>query len=155
MNRAVMLIGSIALAGAAASGPAAGKGRAGIDRAAWLAGAWLAKTGEEWTEERWAPPRGGVMLGTSLAGKGGVASSFEFMRITADPGGGLTFWGAPGGKPAVPFRAAGGGAGLLVFENPAHDYPTRISYRRDGDILVATVSGPGGANPMTWRYKRR
>src|SRR5688572_31873174 len=34
-------------------------------------------------------PRGGVMLGTSLTGKGGQASSYEFMRIAVDVDGKL------------------------------------------------------------------
>ena len=155
MKRAKGLIGLIALAAAAGAAPAPAKGRAGIDQAGWLAGVWAVETEGRWTEERWAPPRGGVMLGTSLSGKGAVASSFEYMRIAVDSGGGLTFWGSPDGKPPVPFRLVDGGPKLLVFENPAHDYPTRITYRRDGDALVATIAGPGGANPMSWRYRRR
>jgi hypothetical protein len=153
MKRPGMLIGLIALA-ATAAGPAPAKGRAGIDQARWLAGAWAVETEGRWTEERWAPPRGGVMLGTSLSGKGAVASSFEYMRIALGPDDGLTFWGSPDGKPAVPFRLVDGGPKRMVFENPAHDYPTRITYRREGDQLVATISGPNGANPMSWRYRR-
>ncbi len=154
MRRHSIAIGLIALA-AAGGGPAPAKGRAGIDKAAWLAGHWTVETEGRWTEERWAPPRGGMMLGTSLTGKGAAASSFEYMRIAAGPDGGLVFWGSPDGKPAVPFRAVDAGPTYLAFENPAHDYPTRITYRREGDVLTATVSGPGGANPMSWRYKRR
>jgi hypothetical protein len=155
MKRRRMLIGLIALAAVTGAAPAPGKGRTGIDRAAWLAGTWVAETGNRWTEERWASPRGGVMLGTSLSGKGAVASSFEYMRISLDDKGRLVFWGSAEGKPPVPFPAADGGPDLLAFENPAHDYPTRISYRREGGRLIATISGPNGANPMIWRYRRR
>lgn len=153
MDRRIM-IGLIALGTALGTAPALGKGRAGIDQAGWLAGTWLAETGERWTQENWAPPRGGVMLGTSVTGKDEVASSFEFMRIALDDKGRLVFWGSPEGKPAVSFPAVDGGPKLLVFENPAHDYPTRITYRREGELLVATISGPDGANPMSWRYRR-
>lgn len=155
MKRRSILIGLATLMVAAGAGPAPAKGRAGIDQAAWLAGTWAVETEGRWTEERWSPPRGGVMLGTSLSGKGAVASSFEYMRITVDAHGQLVFWGAPDGKPAVPFQAVDGGRTYLAFENPAHDYPTRITYRREGDVLTATISGPGGANPMSWRYRRR
>jgi hypothetical protein len=121
---------------------------------AWLAGTWVTEDKGTWTEERWAPPRGGVMLGTSLSGKGQGATWFEFMRIAPDGAGTLHFYGSPEGKPAVAFRAESAGADGIVFVNPAHDFPTRISYRRSGDRLVATVSGPGGANPQTWNYRR-
>lgn len=154
MDRRIM-IGLIALGTALGAAPAPGKGRAGIDQAAWLAGTWVTESGGRWTEERWAPPRGGVMLGTSLTGKGAVASSWEYMRIVVSADGTLTFWGSPNGKPPVPFQAADGGPTLLVFENAAHDYPTRITYRREGDRLTATISGPNGANPMSWKYRRR
>ena len=155
MKQSSMLIGLIAVTVAAAAAPAPGKGRSGIHQADWLAGTWVAETGAQWTEERWASPRGGVMLGTSLTGKGGRASSYEFMRIAVDVDGKLTFWGSPAGKAPVPFRLARVGTNLLAFENPAHDYPTRITYQRDGDQLIATISGPNGANPMSWRYRRR
>jgi hypothetical protein len=42
-----------------------------------------------------------------------------------------------------------------VFENPAHDFPTRVAYRRDGDRLVATVSGPGGRDAQSWTFVRK
>ena len=156
MKRPAIVIALVALAAAAAgTAPAPAKGRVGIDQAGWLAGIWVTETQGRWTEERWASPRGGVMLGTSLTGKGGVATSYEYMRIAAAPDGKLTFWGSPEGKPAVPFRLADAGPDVLTFENPAHDYPTRITYRRDGERLTATISGPGGADPMSWRYKRR
>ena len=122
----------------------------------WLAGTWvLEKQGGRWTEERWAPPRGGVMLGTALSGRGGVASGYEFMRIAPDESGALAFWGAPDGAAPVAFRLVGGEGQEAVFENPAHDYPTRIVYRRDGDVLTATISGPGGSDPKSWSYVRK
>jgi Domain of unknown function (DUF6265) len=145
----------IALALAAAAAPAAADGPADLGELEWLAGIWVAETGRSWTEERWAPARGGVMLGTSLSGKGEAASGYEFMRIAADGEGRIAFWGAPEGKPAVPFRLVSAQRGEAVFENPTHDFPTRIVYRRTGSGMTATVSGPDGANRQTWRYKRR
>ena len=46
-------------------------------------------------------------------------------------------------------------ANSVVFENPAHDFPTRIAYRRHGKVLTATISGPGGAGSQSWRYVRQ
>ncbi|HEX8262281.1 MAG TPA: DUF6265 family protein [Allosphingosinicella sp.] len=155
MKRRTRLVGLFAVAAATVVTPAPAKGRAGIDQAGWLAGVWVTRSGGRWTEERWAPPRGGVMLGTSLSGEGAAASSYEYMRIAVADDGKLTFWGSPEGRPPVAFRLARAGPNLLEFENAAHDYPTRISYRREGEQLLATISGPNGANPMSWRYKRR
>lgn len=119
----------------------------------WLSGRWVQEGADGWTEERWSEPRGGVMLGTGLSGKAERATSFEFMRIADGPSGPV-FWGSPGGKTPVAFPLAGFARHEVRFENPKHDYPTRILYRREGRILVATTSGPGGSNPRTWRYRR-
>jgi hypothetical protein len=122
----------------------------------WLGGTWVAEeAGGAWTEERWAKPRGGVMLGTSLSGKGGEAGWFEFMRIAKDKDGRLAFHASPGGAPASSFPLVASGKHEAAFENPAHDYPTRIVYRREGNVLNATISGPGGAKPRSWRFRRK
>lgn len=119
----------------------------------WLSGRWVEEGPDGWAEENWTPPRGGVMLGTGRTGKGNQARSFEFMRIADGPDG-VAFWGSPGGQAPVAFPLVEERTGEIAFENPRHDYPTRISYRREGKTLIATTSGPGGANPQTWRYRR-
>ena len=127
-----------------------------VEHFGWLSGRWVEEKGANWTEENWGKPRGGVLLGSSLTGKGGKAGMFEFMRIsTGDELGEILFWASPGGKAAVPFRMVERGKQEVVFENPSNDYPTRIRYRREGDVLKATISGPGGANAQSWTYRRR
>ena len=43
-----------------------------------------------------------------------------------------------------------------VFENPEHDFPTKIVYERDGDMLTAIVSGliDGEERSSGWQWKR-
>src|SRR5215208_5367747 len=106
----------------------------------FLSGRWIQEGPDGWTEERWSEPRGGVMLGTGLSGKAERATSFEFMRIADGPSGPV-FWGSPGGKAAVAFPLAGFAPKAVRFENPAHDYPTQIFYKREGRFLTATTSG--------------
>lgn len=120
----------------------------------WLAGHWVQEGADGWAQETWTAPRGGVMLGTGLTGKGSAAKSFEFMRIADGSASGVVFWGSPGGQTPVAFPLAKYGRQEVAFENPKHDYPTRISYRRQGRTLIATTSGPGGSNPQTWRYTK-
>ena len=128
--------------------------RRNVASLSWMSGAWVEETASGWTEERWSPPRGGVMLGTGMNGRGGSARDYEFMRIAADGDGVISFWGSPRGRPAVAFRLTSAAANQVVFENPSHDFPTRISYRRSGDTMTATISGPRGANAQSWRYKK-
>jgi hypothetical protein len=77
------------------------------------------------------------------------------MRIAADTSGRVSFWASPAGKAAVPFRLISSGPREAVFENLKNDYPTRIVYRRSGSTLVGTISGTGGANSMSWTFRRR
>jgi hypothetical protein len=120
----------------------------------WLAGRWVAESDGRWTEETWSAPRGRVMLGTSLSGKGEAATTFEFMRIAPDAEGRLTFWGSPEGKPAVPFVMERGDGEHVLFVNRGHGYPQRILYGRRGDRLVAAISMADGSMYQSWRYKR-
>ncbi len=41
----------------------------------------------------------------------------------------------------------------VVFANPAHDFPQRVSYSRDGNRLTAIVSG-GDGQGITFAYRR-
>ena len=121
----------------------------------WMAGTWVSETPKGWTEEHWMPPRGGVMLGTNRSGQGNAAKGFEFMRIAEGADGTVIFWASPSGAPASAFPLTSLKPNEAVFENPAHDYPTKIVYRRDGNRLVGTISGAGGKNPMSWTFRRR
>ena len=143
----------LTLAALLVAAPTAEVGHA--DELAWMAGSWVSEGDSQWTEERWSRPRGGVMLGTGLSGQGGRAESFEFMRIAADEEGRLTFWAAPEGGSPTAFRYETGGEREAAFVNPGHDYPQRISYRREGPELVATISRADGSRSQTWRFVRR
>jgi hypothetical protein len=126
-----------------------------VGRLSWLSGDWVNEAHGRWTEEQWSEPRGGLMLGLGRSGKAGRAMGFEFMRIALDDNGNVVFWGSPGGSGAVPFALVEESADTVTFANPRHDFPKRISYRRDGDTLVATVTGDDPANAQSWTYRRR
>ena len=125
------------------------------ERPFWLSGHWVHEDQRSgaWTEESWIS-RGDMLVGVGMSGSGDVTKSFEFMRIGRDEDGRMTFWGSPQGQAPVPFRMVSLTAAEVVFENPAHDFPSRIRYRRADDLLTATISGPGDANAQTWSYKR-
>ncbi|HEU0098258.1 MAG TPA: DUF6265 family protein [Allosphingosinicella sp.] len=125
------------------------------ERPFWLSGHWLHEDKEKsaWTEESWLV-RGDMMVGVGMSGSGEAVESYEYMRIARGKDGRMTFWGSPRGSAPVPFPMVSLSAAEVVFENPAHDYPTRISYRREDDVLIATVSGPNGSKAQSWRYRR-
>jgi hypothetical protein len=124
------------------------------ERPFWLSGHWVHEDKAKgiWTEESWLS-RGEMLVGVGMSGSGDTVKSFEYMRIARDRDGRMTFWGSPQGQTPVPFPMTSLTAAEVVFENPAHDFPTRISYRRSDDVLTATISGPGGANAQSWKYR--
>ena len=121
----------------------------------WRTEATGRRNGPSYTEEIWTDLAGRVLLGVGRTLHGVDSVSFEYMRIARGPDGGIAFYGQPGGTPAVAFRLVRASATEAVFENPAHDFPQRISYRREGDSLTATVSLMSGGNAQSWRFTRQ
>jgi hypothetical protein len=126
-----------------------------VEELAWMSGRWEALSGETWTEEQWSAPRAGVMLGYSRTGAGGNMGEFEFIRLQAGPDGVPTYMPQPGGRAPVLFPLVASGPTSATFENRAHDYPQRISYRRNGNVMVATISLADGSRPISWTFRRR
>ena len=121
----------------------------------WMSGRWEAGEGGRWTEENWTAPRGGTMFGVSRSGRGEQVREFEFIRLQAGADGVVAYNASPGGRPAVAFRLVARNGTSATFENPQHDYPQRIVYRRDGDTMVATISATDGSNAMSWTFRRQ
>lgn len=107
----------------------------------WLAGCWAAERSEPGTEEHWMRPAGGLMLGMSRTVRGGRAVEHEFLAIREIAPGRLAYHAQPSGKPPAVFPLAHSGPFEVVFENPQHDFPQRILYRREGDRLFARIEG--------------
>ncbi len=119
---------------------------------AWLEGTWVADANGTRTEERWTSPAGGAMLGTGRTLRAGRMVAFEFLRIVARPDG-VVYIAQPGGRPPTEFALTSGGSGLAVFENPAHDFPKRLSYRRTGRTLLVEVEGAEKGKPLRDVYE--
>lgn len=108
----------------------------------WLAGHWCGIGSHAGSEELWLPPAKGELLGLSRSLRDGEMTAFEYLRIVHDDG--QSYYVAqPGGRPPTRFARTAAGPSWVRFDNPAHDFPQRIEYRRDGDVLTASISGPG------------
>lgn len=108
----------------------------------WFAGHWCGGEGGRQVEEVWLPESGGALLGMSRTVRGGATESFEFMRIVPE-GRNAGFHVQPNGAPPTVFAIAARGTDWVRFENPAHDFPNQIEYRREGERLHAWIAGPG------------
>jgi len=143
VGRRVTLVVSTAIA---FTGTPLGAQPSPIDRAAWLAGCWEARTPNRITMEMWMPPAGGSMMGASRTSTGNTTREFEQLRLWA-AGDTLVYTALPSGQRQADFRSTSVSATALVFENPTHDFPRKITYRRVGeDSIVARVEGPGPNN---------
>ncbi len=123
---------------------------------AWLSGAWVSVDGDGTAEEVWTKPGGGTMLGLNRTVIRGRAVSFEYLRIEETPQG-IVYLASPGGRsPPTPFALVRTGPKEAVFENPDHDFPTRIVYRRRGNTLEGRIEGELEGKPMSreWTWRR-
>ena len=124
-----------------------------VDDLAFFAGCWEGDLGEGLTiRETYTAPRAGAILGNSQVVRGGETVFFEFSRI-ADDGSGVAFRPYPNGETTVSFTLTRSGPGEAVFENPDHDHPQRIVYRREDDRLTAEVGNLDGSR--TERFPMR
>jgi uncharacterized protein DUF6265 len=111
----------------------------------WLEGTWQGEIGDRQFEARYTSPEGGQVLSASKYTKDGKPAGFEFERFE-EQGDTLVLTPFPEGKSSVAFKLTelDPKNQRVVFENPAHDFPTRISYQRVADNkLLILVSGPG------------
>lgn len=58
----------------------------------------------------------------------------------------------PNGDAPVEFALVRQDARSIEFANPAHDYPQRIRYWREGEALHAEISLLDGSRANRWSY---
>ena len=121
----------------------------------WLAGCWEMRSSERVTEEQWMTPRGGIMIGMSRTVRGESLVEFEQVRIETR-GADLYYVASPARQATAEFKATATSAERVTFENPAHDFPTKVAYRKQGaDSLIASIEGQRGGRTRTIEYPYR
>jgi ketosteroid isomerase-like protein len=108
----------------------------------WMTGHWCQEHEGAITEELWLPPAGGMRVGVGRSRTPDRTTAFEYLRIV-ETDGVPRYIAQPGGNPPTEFMKTAGGEDWVRFENPEHDFPRRIEYRRDGNALLARAAGPG------------
>ena len=122
---------------------------------AWMGGSWIQEGANERVSETWLGPGNGLLVGVNLTTWANGRKSFEFLRI-ADTPSGPSYFASPGGRPPVEFKLKESAAQRVIFENAAHDFPQRVLYWRDGEVLVARIEGTakGKERSEEWRFTR-
>ena len=126
-----------------------------ISKLSWLVGDWqTAAGGRSQTDEHWTAPAGGSMLGLSRTVAAGRTHEFEYLRIEQRSDG-IYYVAHPQARcPGTDFKLTHVTNTEAVFENPAHDFPKRITYRKTPEgSLVATVDGGPGSKSITLTYR--
>lgn len=109
----------------------------------WLIGCWTTTRNGATIEERWTVAPDGSLDGQGRTRRGGKVVDSETVRITGR-GDSLRYTAHPSGQAVATFTASGRTDSSITFSNPAHDFPTRIAYRRAGPFgLHAEIAGPG------------
>jgi hypothetical protein len=127
-----------------------------ITDVSWIAGDWqTAPGGRAQIEEHWTSVAGGSMMGMSRTVAGEKTVEFEYLRIEqrAD---GVYYVAHPKARcPGTDFKLTKASATEAVFENPQHDFPKRIIYRKAAeDSLTASIDGGAGTKAMTFAFRR-
>lgn len=134
----------------------------------WMTGCWRteapreAESGATFTEV-WIAPPGPAMFGYAYHEGEGQFQGWEQMRIERAEGG-VYFVAMPNGDAPVRFRWDNNLIRMrshphwygwsVAFENPEHDYPQLVRYRRTGNELTATISRMDGSDAITFEYRR-
>jgi len=133
-----------------------GQGQTSIADISWIAGDWQTPAGgRAQIEEHWTQVAGATMMGVSRTVAGEKTVEFEYLRIEqrAD---GIYYVAHPKARcPGTDFKLNRASATEAVFENPQHDFPKRIIYRKTADEgLTASIDGGEGTKAMSFGFKK-
>ena len=126
--------------------PAAGRAQDAptVAQVGWMAGCWEQSAGARLIEEQWMRPRAGLMLGASRTVVGDSLREYDQVALF-QRGGQLVYAATPARQAPAEFTSIAVSDSAVTFENPSHDFPQRIIYRRRGaDSLLARVEGMRG-----------
>lgn len=118
----------------------------------WLAGCWTITSPSRSVTEFWLPPAGGTMMGLSRTVANDKTIEYEFLVLRTGTKG-LEYVATPSRQAQTVFTATKVGRDEVVFENPAHDFPTRITYRQTDGGIVATIDGMMNGKPRATDFK--
>ncbi len=130
---------------------------AGLADLWFMTGTWSTPrdTSGNRVEEHWTTAEAGTLMGVSRTLRGGQTAFYEYLRIERTPEG-IFYVAQPRGAQETRFKLVESGGNRAVFENPEHDFPTRIIYRGLPDgRLHARIEGQqrGQSRYEEWFYR--
>jgi Domain of unknown function (DUF6265) len=127
-----------------------------LARLSFMTGCWRGADGDGVVEEQIGPADSTLMLSTARYIHADRVTSFEFLAIEAADGGAVVMTPYLRGKmSSARFALKPGADGNAVFEDPTHEFPKRVIYRRDGaEGLVGRIEGDDPTSAKEWRMRR-
>jgi hypothetical protein len=122
----------------------------------WMIGHWTADGDRTMFNESWTEATALTFEGTGVeqSKPDGAAKGGEALRLVEMSDGVFYISKVAHNELPIAFRLSSCNGDSYIFENPAHDFPRRLEYRRDGeDRLVVTVSD-GGDRGFTLEFRR-
>lgn len=123
---------------------------------AFMSGCWRGSIPNGFIEEYYTTPTSNMIVGVTRYVRGGRTVDFEYSRIEVRDSAVVLIPQPKGGAPTT-FRLTVADSAAARWENPLHDFPQVIQYRRQGaDSLIAAIEGPGssGTRRIEWRMGR-
>ena len=137
---------------------AAQSSKVSINDLSWMAGCWEMTNPERQLliTEQWMKPAGGMIIGAARTVRDGKVIEYEFLRVVEDADGIYYVAKPTANKDETRFKLITGIPNEVIFENPTHDFPQRVIYRRHGEKLSARIEGTanGKARGIDFPYLR-
>jgi hypothetical protein len=113
----------------------------------WLAGCWAAEGRDAGSGEQWSQLAGGTMLGVGRTVRNGETVDYEFLQIRRNAEGKIVYIALPSGQTETSFVLTAATQDTFTFDNPQHDFPQRVIYRRmpEGRLWVRIEGNRDGA----------
>ena len=115
-----------------------------LEKMEWLVGNWEQKLPDGTLKETWTKQNDSTFSGDSYFINTKDTVHFESIMLT-QKGGNLTYSATVIGQndeQAIDFKLTSETGNTFTFENPAHDYPQKITYKKvSSDRLIAIISG--------------
>ncbi|MBA3681770.1 MAG: hypothetical protein H0W73_11505 [Bacteroidetes bacterium] len=114
-----------------------------IEKLSWLSGEWVRNSLTDFSSEKWEKKNDSTLYGVGLTMEGKDTVAFESMTIEQKNN---TLYYIPVVKDqnagqAVEFALTSSNKNEWIFENPKHDFPTKIIYKKiNNDSLYAEIS---------------
>ncbi len=114
-----------------------------MEKLLWIIDSWVSSGGESKSYEEWKKTNDSLYEGSSGTIKNGVVIFAEKLRIEKTPDGIYYVADVKHNPEPVRFKLIEVNDSLVVFENPEHDFPKKITYMNEEGNLHAFIEGPG------------